>query len=143
MLYVSPAVFFDAIVGAYLTFGLWRNSGIYKTRMPLTRLIMRDGLLYFVVVFGTNIFWILAHVFKANNPVSFHIFCPVSQELIRKDTGYYGGWVCTVADVGRFALYFSGHLIDFLLWRNSWSAWYATLSIPFLTFFDPTMWLFV
>lgn len=66
ILYILPAIIFDAIVGAFLTFGLYRRSRLYRTIMPLVRLIIRDGLLYFFVVFVTNIGWIVVHALEVD-----------------------------------------------------------------------------
>jgi hypothetical protein len=68
--FILPAVIFDVIVGGFLTFGLYRSSRSYITKMPLVGLIIQDGLLYFAVVFVTNMAWIVVHVLetiKANN----------------------------------------------------------------------------
>lgn len=70
MLFVIPAIVFDTIVGGLLTLGLYRKSGSYRKHMPLIRLIIHDGLLYFAFVFITNIVWILVQVFEYRNPVS-------------------------------------------------------------------------
>jgi hypothetical protein len=71
---ITPALVFDTLVGGFLTFGLYRSSGLYRTKMPLVRLIVRDGILYFAVVFISNIAWILVHIFEANNLVSLLLF---------------------------------------------------------------------
>ncbi|KAF9468279.1 hypothetical protein BDZ94DRAFT_1246411 [Collybia nuda] len=68
LLFVLPAVVFDAIVGILLTLGLYRSSGPYRVKMPLVRLIIRDGILYFAVVFASNVAWILINVHLANKP---------------------------------------------------------------------------
>ncbi|KAF9468277.1 hypothetical protein BDZ94DRAFT_1304560 [Collybia nuda] len=57
--FVIPAVVFDAAVGILLTVGLYRRSGQYRNQMPLVRLIIRDGTLYFFVVFVSNLTWVL------------------------------------------------------------------------------------
>jgi hypothetical protein len=67
ILFVTPAVIFDAVVGGFLVIGLYRSSRIYRTKMPLVKLIMRDGLLYFAVVFATNITWLVVHIIRTNN----------------------------------------------------------------------------
>lgn len=75
--FISPAIIFDTIAGGFLTFGLYQRSGALRSSMPLVRIIIQDGLLYFAVVFVTNIFWLLLHVIKM---VSF-LFALLLQEL--------------------------------------------------------------
>lgn len=70
MLYIAPAIVFDVIVGDLLTFGLYRRSRPYGKMMPLARLIIQDGLLYFTVVFMTNVGWILVLPLKDGGAVS-------------------------------------------------------------------------
>lgn len=66
---MAPTIVFDIIAGGLLTFGLYRQSRQYQAQMPLTRLIIRDGLLYFAVVFMSNIVWIVVHVLSLAKPV--------------------------------------------------------------------------
>lgn len=45
VLYIFPAIVFDTIVGALLTFGLYQRVGLYRrTMMPLIRLIILNKL---------------------------------------------------------------------------------------------------
>jgi hypothetical protein len=60
---------FDIIAGGLLTFGLYQSSGMYRSKMPLVELIIRDGLLYFAVVFVTNVAWLTVHVLESNKLV--------------------------------------------------------------------------
>ncbi|KAF9467856.1 hypothetical protein BDZ94DRAFT_1247901 [Collybia nuda] len=66
ILFVMPAMLFDTIVGSFLTLGLYRRSG-KCVHMPLTRLVIRDGLLYFAVVFASNILWVLVYTFASGH----------------------------------------------------------------------------
>ncbi|KAF9460077.1 hypothetical protein BDZ94DRAFT_1311847 [Collybia nuda] len=56
MLFLPPLVF-DSLVAGFLTFGLYRRSKASISEMSLTNLIIRDGSLYFFVVFGSNLVW--------------------------------------------------------------------------------------
>lgn len=71
VLFVIPAVVFDAMVTGFLTLGLHRRHGSYQPQMPLTTLVIQDGLLYFAAVFASNILWILVHVLSYNNWASY------------------------------------------------------------------------
>lgn len=70
LLFILPAVIFDAIVGFLLTLGLYRKFGPYRYKMPLVNLIIRDGILYFAVVFVSNVAWIVVNTLLADKPVS-------------------------------------------------------------------------
>ncbi|KAF9467857.1 hypothetical protein BDZ94DRAFT_1247902 [Collybia nuda] len=67
IIYILPAIAFDIIAGAFLTFGLYQRSGSYRAKTPLVKLIIQDGLLYFMVVFMSNLAWVLLHIFKSND----------------------------------------------------------------------------
>jgi hypothetical protein len=67
-LFVIPAVVFDTIAGGLLTLGLHRSSGVYRSKMPPVRLI------YFAVVFVTNVVWIFIHVVQKETLMSFPQF---------------------------------------------------------------------
>ncbi|KAF9467180.1 hypothetical protein BDZ94DRAFT_1249772 [Collybia nuda] len=72
LFYIAPAIVFDTTVGGLLTLGLYRKSRPFGNMMPLVRLIIKDGLLYFTVVFLTNISWMLLLIFEgggANNDI--------------------------------------------------------------------------
>lgn len=69
---MAPAVVFDAIMGGLLTWGLYRRTASYKTKMPLATLIIQDGLLYFAVVFTSNILWLLVHALGSDSLVGIH-----------------------------------------------------------------------
>lgn len=61
MLFVLPAVVFDTIVAAFLTFGLyWKSS--HRPSISLISLIIRDGILYFVIIFLSNVAWVVVHL---------------------------------------------------------------------------------
>lgn len=86
LLFVVPAATFDTVVGVLLNFGLYRSSGRYGTSMPLVRLIMRDGLLYFLVVFASNITWIVVHIIlqqQGRHPGSVRIYIPRFSENVK------------------------------------------------------------
>lgn len=70
LLFILPAIIFDAIVGLLLTLGLYQNFGPHRYKMPLVNLIIRDGILYFAVVFVSNVAWIIIHTLLADKPVS-------------------------------------------------------------------------
>ncbi|KAF9460070.1 hypothetical protein BDZ94DRAFT_1238759 [Collybia nuda] len=53
MIYIHSLVF-DSLVAGFLTFGLYQRSKPLVPKMSLAALIIRDGLLYFFVVFGSN-----------------------------------------------------------------------------------------
>ncbi|KAF9467861.1 hypothetical protein BDZ94DRAFT_1247909 [Collybia nuda] len=63
IIFVAPALVFDTVAGGLLTLGVYRQAGLDLDQMPLMKLVIRDGLLYFVVVFLSNIFWIIIHVY--------------------------------------------------------------------------------
>lgn len=80
ILFIAPATLFDTVAGGFLTLGLYQRSGASGTsrkHMPLMRLIIQDGLLYFAVVFVSNIAWILVHVFVPEGFVRYFIVCRV------------------------------------------------------------------
>ncbi|KAF9460080.1 hypothetical protein BDZ94DRAFT_1266822 [Collybia nuda] len=58
--YFVPAMLFDAVVAGFLTIGLYRRFKSFASEMSLVNLIIRDGLLYFLGVFGFNIVWMIA-----------------------------------------------------------------------------------
>ncbi|KAF9467854.1 hypothetical protein BDZ94DRAFT_1247893 [Collybia nuda] len=80
ILFMAPAIVFDTIVGGLLTLGVYWKYKFFRMRMPLTRLIAQDGLLYFAAVFATNITWTLVH-FRAIN----------LSERLEGDLGLVGG----------------------------------------------------
>lgn len=102
-MFIAPAVLFDTITGGLLTLGMYyRRSGASYKHMPLTKLIIQDGLLYFAVVFANNVAWILVHIFESNKLVScFVIDCAVSRALITAVNSTVNGsrCICAVGDV--------------------------------------------
>lgn len=82
MLFVIPAIVFDTIVGGLLTLGLYRRSGSYQAQMPLMTLVLRDGLLYFIVVFASNILWILVHALTSDFWADAYFLTSVSVSLL-------------------------------------------------------------
>jgi hypothetical protein len=62
---------FDTLVGGFLMLGLYRHTGLYIDKMLLVRLIIQDGILYFVVVFLTHIAWMVVQILKDNKLVGF------------------------------------------------------------------------
>lgn len=72
---VAPAILFDLIAGGLLTLGLYRRSRQHYAQMPLTQLIIRDGLLYFAVIFASNVAWLVVPVFGYYGHSSV-ILCP-------------------------------------------------------------------
>ncbi|KAF9467858.1 hypothetical protein BDZ94DRAFT_1247903 [Collybia nuda] len=67
LFFITPAVFFDAVVGVLLTLGLYQKYKSGVTDMPLVQLIIQDGLLYFGIVFAINITWIVVHIAELSN----------------------------------------------------------------------------
>ncbi|KAF9467840.1 hypothetical protein BDZ94DRAFT_1247868 [Collybia nuda] len=62
---ILPAIVFDAVVGAFLTFGLYQRSASYRSNMPLVKLIIRDGILYFSALFITNVIWLVLSIYSS------------------------------------------------------------------------------
>lgn len=63
VVFILPAIVFDVTAGTLLTFGLHRRSRLYRSKMPLVKLIIQDGLLYFVVMFVTNVSWLFLNIY--------------------------------------------------------------------------------
>lgn len=99
-MFVAPAIVFDTVAVGLLTLGLYyRSSGALLKHMSLMRLIIQDRLLYFAVVFVSNIAWILVHIFESNNLVSRFV---ISRALLIADINFtvHGPhFVCAVGDV--------------------------------------------
>lgn len=62
--FILPAIVFDITAGTLLTFGLYRRSRLYRSKMPLVKLIIQDGLLYFAIVFLTNVSWLFFNIYS-------------------------------------------------------------------------------
>jgi hypothetical protein len=71
LLFILPAVVFDAIAGVLLTYGLYQSYGPYRWKMPLVKLIIKDGVIYFAFVFISNVTWIAVYYALCDKPVSF------------------------------------------------------------------------
>lgn len=84
ILFVAPAIIFDTVVGSLLTFGLYRRSRKDGAQTPLTRLVIEDGLLYFAVMFASNVAWILVHVLERDNLVGHSMFWVAVRRLISR-----------------------------------------------------------
>lgn len=84
ILFVAPAIIFDTTVGSLLTFGLYRRSRSEGAQTPLTRLVIEDGLLYFAVMFASNVAWILVHVLERDNLVGHSIIWVAARCLISR-----------------------------------------------------------
>lgn len=70
-MFIVPAVVLDTLVACFLTIGLYKNSKLFISKMPLVNLIIRDGVLYFCVVFASNVAWILTAVLADNDVSTF------------------------------------------------------------------------
>lgn len=64
VVFILPAIVFDITAGTLLTFGLYRRTRLYRSKMPLVKLIIQDGLLYFAVVFLTNVSWLFFNIYS-------------------------------------------------------------------------------
>ncbi|KAF9459995.1 hypothetical protein BDZ94DRAFT_1311858 [Collybia nuda] len=64
LLFVIPSLVFDATVMILLSFGLYFNASS-RSMYAVSKLLFRDGILYFSVVFLTNLIWV---VFGALGP---------------------------------------------------------------------------
>lgn len=67
VVFILPAIVFDVTAGTLLTFGLYRRSRLYLSKMPLVKLIIQDGLLYFAVMFITNVSWLFLNIYSSRN----------------------------------------------------------------------------
>lgn len=104
IMFVAPAVAFDTVAVGLLILGLYyQSSGASRKHMQLMRLIIQDGLLYFAVVFVSNIAWILVHIFESNKLVSyFAIDILISRAPLIANLNFtvHGPrFICTVGDV--------------------------------------------
>jgi hypothetical protein len=70
-MFIVPAVVLDTLVACFLTVGLYKNSKLFISKMPLVNLIIRDGVLYFCVVFASNVAWILTAILADNDVRTF------------------------------------------------------------------------
>lgn len=59
LVFFLPPVLFDSMVAGFFSVGLYKRSKPFISRMPLVNLIIRDGLLHFFAVFGSNVAWMM------------------------------------------------------------------------------------
>jgi hypothetical protein len=133
-LVIIPALVFDALVGGFLIFGLYQSSRLYGTKMPLVKLIVRDGILYFAVVFITNIAWVVVYVLENDKGVSYPPLVTLLHVVDHVDNIVHT--IHTIHTVGNVSL----RLVLHGRWANapppySWSGWYVAPStlVPILT----------
>jgi hypothetical protein len=63
LVYIVPALAFGSIVGFLLIIGLYQSwKSLFTRRVPFVNLIIRDGVLYFLAVFGSNVVWVVIGV---------------------------------------------------------------------------------
>ncbi|KAJ6608074.1 hypothetical protein B0H10DRAFT_1816632, partial [Mycena sp. CBHHK59/15] len=67
--FLALSLAFDTLVFIAIVYVTVKSSRSYQF-MPLMRIIQRDGIMYFLVLFSSNLVWVLLLIYAPVSPVA-------------------------------------------------------------------------